>query len=64
MRAETPIVEELCRRFYGALEDTGLELTPEETGKFIGMLAGFYNSTGEIPSKNAMKVLLRQGPGS
>jgi hypothetical protein len=51
-------VYRLTLNFYGAIEDFGLELSPQEKGKFVGMLAELYNSTGEIPSKGAIKILL------
>jgi|WetSurMetagenome_2_1015567.scaffolds.fasta_scaffold1477222_2 hypothetical protein len=57
-------VYRLSLGFFGALEELDLELSPQESGKFVGMLAELYNATGEIPSEAAIKIMLHMEYGS
>jgi len=51
-------VEGLLSRFYRAVEELNLELSPAEIGKFFRKLTDHWGQTGDLPSKDAIKILL------
>jgi len=64
MKEESQAVYAICTLFFQALEDLDWELLPKESGEFIGKIAEHWNSTGDLPNKDAMKILLELEYGS
>ena len=53
------VIENLVSRFFTAKEELSLELSPEKSGYFVATLTNYWNETGDLPSKDAIKIMLQ-----